>query len=321
MKRIIGLSLSGVIISSRLSLWLIIYACSIPLQVATNMFIVFLQAQKKIKEMARAQAIVKIQSVVLVIISTWVWGLKGFIFATMIAYLLGLWPFIKQVGLNFLTIRLEKTPAKFTFYAVFSVLANGVSELGRHGDIFILDHFTENREAIGYYSLALIFVMAASQVTGTVQAITTPYFSEHAHDKTWIRHQLVRNQGRMLLLSIAVAIGIYILAAILVPWVYGPNYSSTLTYLIVLLIKYVIWSSYAVIGVSLLGMGLMNYNFVVVAITTPTGLILSYFLLQEFGIIGVAWGQVLSAMLTFFLILVANSIAMRNLQSKHIEKI
>ncbi|MEJ5311261.1 MAG: oligosaccharide flippase family protein [Anaerolineae bacterium] len=309
---VIILALNGVTTSSsHLSLWLIVMACSIPLQVLTGIFIVFLQAQKKIKEMARSQAIVKVQSVGLIVVSTWLWGFKGFIFATVAAYALGLWPFLRQIGLKFLTTPLEQKPAHFMQYAFFSVLANGVSQLGQYGDVFILDHFSANREAIGYYSLALIFITAASQVTGTVQSITTPYFSEHAQDKVWFRRQLILNQGRMALLSVAVAIGVYIFAAILVPLFYGPDYASTLIYLAILLIKYVIWSSCAVIGVSLLGLGLMRYNFVVVAITTPIGLTLSYLFLRQFGVIGVAWAQVGVSIAQFLLVLGAIRLAMQ----------
>lgn len=309
---VIALAFTGVITSSqRLSLWLMVYACSIPLQVLTGIFIVFLQAQKKIKEMARSQAIVKVQSVLLIVISAWLWGFKGFVFATVAAYALGLWPFLRQIGLKFLTTPLEQKPAHFMQYALFSVLANGVSQLGQYGDIFILDHFAANREAIGYYALALVFITAAAQVTGTVQSITTPYFSEHAHDEAWFCRQLILNQGRMALLSIAVAVGVYILAWILVPLVYGPDYSPALAYLAVLLVKYVVWSSCAVIGPALLGLGLMHYNFAVVAITTPIGLALSYLLLQQFGIIGVAWAQVGSALAQFFLVLGASWLALR----------
>lgn len=309
---VIVLALSGVITPTpRLSLWLIVYACTIPLQVLTGIFIVFLQAQKKIKEMARSQAIVKIQSVFLIVISTWLWGFKGFIFATVAAYALGLWPFLRQIGVNFLHTPLEQKPARFMQYAFFSVLANGIALLGQSGDILILDHFTVDRAAIGYYALAIIFVAAASQVTGTVQSITTPYFSEHAQDETWFRRQLFLNQLRMALLGVAVAVGVYVLAWILVPLVYGPDYSPTLIYLAILLIKYVTWSSCAVLGSALLGLGLMHYNFVIAAIITTIGLTLSFVFLNQFGVVGVAWAQVCSGILQFILVLGATWLALK----------
>ncbi len=309
---VVVLALTGVITpSSHLSLWLIVYACSIPLQVLTGIFIVFLQAQKKIKEMARSQAIVKVQSVLLIVISAWLWGFKGFIFATIAAYGLGLWPFLRQIGLKFLTTSMEQRPAHFMQYALYSVLANGISQLGQYGDVFILDHFAANREAIGYYSLALIFMTAASQVTGTVQSITTPYFTEHAQDEAWVRRQLLLNQGRMLLLSIGIAITLYILAGILVPVVYGPDYASTLSYLAILLIKYVIWSSCAVTGVAIFSLGFVKYNSLLVMISTPISLLTTFLFLTRFGIVGVAWAQVVSAMVTLCLSLFFISVVLR----------
>ncbi|MBK8418342.1 oligosaccharide flippase family protein [Candidatus Villigracilis saccharophilus] len=296
---VIVLALSGVITSTlRLSLWLIVYACTIPLQVLTGIFIVFLQAQKKIKEMARSQAVVKIQSVVLIVISTWAWGFKGFIFATIAAYALGLWPFLRQIGVNFLHTPLEQKPARFMQYAFFSVLGNGIALLGQRGDILILDHFTVDRAAIGYYALATIFVTAASQVTGTVQSITTPYFSEHAQDETWFRRQLFLNQLRMALLGVAVAVGVYVLAWILVPLVYGPDYSPTLSFLAILLINYVIASSTSLVGVAIFSLGFVKYNSLSVMISTPISLITTFVFLTKFGIIGVAWAQVVLALVS-----------------------
>ncbi len=314
---IILLSQTGVITSSqRLSTWLLVYACTIPLQVLTGIFIVFLQAKKKIKEMARSQAIVKAQSVLIIVTCAWLWGFKGFIFATIASYALGLLPFLHQIGMSFLTTSIEQKPRHFMQYALFSVLANGIGQLGQYGDVFILDHFSLDRVAIGYYALALIFITAAVQVTGTVQSITTPYFSEHAQDKDWFRRQLVLNQVRMALLSLVVAVGVYILALIFVPWVYGIDYSPVLLYLAILLIKYVVYSSYAVIGPALLGLGLMHYNFVVVAITTPIGLAVSYVFLQQFGVLGIAWAQVGTAILTFFLVLAAYRLAIKRVFSE-----
>jgi O-antigen/teichoic acid export membrane protein len=307
------LTLTGVITSSHeLSLWLLIYAIGIPFVALTGLLTVYLQALKKIKQMARVQAIIKLQSVVVIVVCTWMWGFKGFIFATIIAYIIGLIPLIKQVGLGFIkTNSNRKIPNNFMHIAIFSLLANGVSMIGQYADIFILDYFALNREAIGYYSLATIFILGATQVTGTVQAIATPYFSERGHDETWFRTKLFQTQTRMVALSIVVAIGIYMIAWLMIQLFYDDNYIVTLSYLSVLLLKYIVYSSVAIIGVSLVGLGLMKYNFIAVAITTPVGVMLSYFLLQRYGTIGVAWAQVLASVVTFILVLLISRIALR----------
>lgn len=305
-----ALSLTGTLTSTkRLSFWLIIYAFVIPSDVLTNLFIVFLQSQKRIKKMARSQAIIKLQTLPIVIFTTWQFGFKGFIFSTIFAHLIGLWPLINLVGLNFLKIPIEKKPAQFMNFALFSLLANGVGQISLRGDMFILDHYAADRESIGYYSLALIFISAASQITGTVQSITTPYFSEKAEDEIWFRKQLALNQKRMVILSVVVALGVFILARIIIPIVYGNEYLPTIKYLLILLLRYIIWSSYAIIGPALIGLGQIKYNFLVTTIITPIGLFLSYYLLQQHGIIGVSWAQVGTALIQLSLMYIISKIA------------
>ncbi len=299
-----SLSLSGVLTTStRLSFWLMVYAIIIPFAVFTDILTVFLQAQKRTKEMAKAQSIIKAQSVIIVVMCTWQWGFQGFVFATIFGYAVGLIPLLWQVKLRFLSARSTGAPPQFFNIALFSVLANGMVALSRYADIVLLDHFCSDREEIGYYSLATIFVLGAIMVTSTVQSIATPYFSARAHDRAWFREQLIKNQKLMVAVSLAVAVAVYGAAQFLVHLVYGSSYESSLTYLAVLLIRYVLWSSHAIIGVALLGLGLVRYNFIVVLVSTPIGVTLSYILLQRFGVIGVAWGQVSSALVSLLIIL------------------
>lgn len=309
---LIGLSAGGIITSSRhLSTWLIVYALAIPFATTTNVLIAFLQALKRIRQMARAQAWIKAQSFVAIVLGTWLWGFPGLVFSTIAARIAGLIPLLRQVGSRFLAAGAGTLPADFAHIAIFSVLANGVGMVGRYSDIFILDHFSADRAAIGCYSLATIFTFAASQVTGTVQSIATPYFSERADDPAWFRSRLVRNQIRVMMLSIATAFAVYGLAWILMSTVYAGTYRLTLSYLPILLLRYVVWSSYSVIGVALLGLGYVRYNSAVVAVAAPLGLALSYVLLTRAGIVGVAWAQVFTALGTLPAMLWMCRLAMR----------
>ena len=233
-----SLCLTGVLTSStRLSSWLMVYALIIPFAVFTDILTMFLQAQKRTKEMAKAQSIVKAQLAVLVIACTWQWGFRGFIFATIFGFAVGLLPLLWQVKLRFLSAKSTSPPPQFFNIALFSALANGMVMLMQYADILLLDHFSGEREEIGYYSLATIFVLAAMLVTSTAQSIAAPYFSERAHDKVWLREQLIKNQKRLAALSLAIAIALYGAAQFLVPLVYGPSYESSLIYLAILLIR------------------------------------------------------------------------------------
>lgn len=306
-----ALAYGGFIAAADMSYWFIVYGLALPFMALTNLGMVYLQAIKQINKMAKTQSIIKLQSFILILVSTYIWGFKGFIVATICAYAVGLIPLIKEIGYKFI---LEKTykPERFMYIAVFSMLANGVSLLGQYGDIFILDKFCNDRVQIGFYSLATIFLTGAMQVTGTVQSIVTPYFSEHSNDKRWVYSQLIKNQIRMMLLGVLVAVGIYFFCYYFVPWFYGYDYTITLLYLRILLLKYVIYSSYAITGVCLVGLGLMKYNFGVVFISTPVSLFLSYLLLQSFGVIGVTYAQLFTAMFVFILQITMTKIALSN---------
>jgi O-antigen/teichoic acid export membrane protein len=293
---------AGYITSSEsLAFWLSVYAIVIPFGVFTDILIAYLQATKHIREMARAQAIIRFQSFTLVVMATWLYGMPGFIFATICAYIVGLIPLLWQVKLNFFKYSIKAIPNTFYNIAIFSALANSVATLRQYSDIFILDLFTQNRTEIGYYSLATIFVLAASQITSTVQAISTPYLSERASDLVWFRSKVFDTQLRMSLLSMAVGVGIYILCWLLVHFFYGITYQSTITYASILIIRYIIWSSCAVIGPALFALEMVRYNFVSAVISTLFGIFFSYHWLQQFGIIGVAWAQVIAAIILFIL--------------------
>jgi O-antigen/teichoic acid export membrane protein len=286
--------------------WLMIYSLAIPFAVMSELLVTFLQAQKKIKVMARIQSIVKIQSVVIIIICTWRWGFKGFIVATVIAFVAGLIPLFLQVGTRFLTLRSRCHTQRFMHYATYSMLGNFVSQLGQRGDILILDHLVKNRANIGYYALASIFTLAAVQATGVVQQILIPYFSEHSNDIAWIKKQLKINIQRMTLLGIVIALFIYFAAWFIISAFFDPSYYIVLQYLSVLLVGYFIFSTYAVVGAALLGLGFMRYNFLCVVISTPLSLLFMCIGFNHFGIIGLAWSSVVAssvkAMLTFCLL-------------------
>jgi O-antigen/teichoic acid export membrane protein len=311
------LASTGIITSSEhLALWLIIYALHIPFAAGTEIFLAYLQALKKIREIARTQMIIKLQAFVFIIFSTVIWGFRGFIFATIAAYIAGQIPLLITTGTGFLKRKTGPLPAGFISLAFFGAMTNVTSLIGKFGDIFILDHFAAQREEIGFYALASLFMFGAIQVTSTIQTISTPYFSERATDISWLRQTVRSTQLKMAGLSIVAAVGLYVVAYLLVEFYYGPAYRSMMQYIPILLLRYIVWSCFAVVGVALLGMGYMKYNLIVVSITTPVLLVLSYVFLQSMGIPGVAWAQVTASGIGFVLTMILYRTALRKIKEK-----
>jgi O-antigen/teichoic acid export membrane protein len=82
-------------------------------------------------------------------------------------------------------------------------------------------------------------------------------------------------------------------------------------YLPILLLRFVVWSSYAIIGVALFGLGLVRYNVLAIAVATPIGFVLSYLWLRHYGIVGLAWAQVATALCTLGIQLIQARIGLR----------
>ncbi|MNL25628.1 hypothetical protein D3C87_1471150 [compost metagenome] len=113
------------------------------------------------------------------------------------------------------------------------------------------------------------------------------------------------------------SVGVYLGASILVPLIYGPSYDSTLGYLAILLVKYILWSSGIIIGAALFSLGHIRYNFFSSLIALPIGIVASYLLLERFGMHGVAIAQVISAVVVLLLQLSFANFLLRNRPHRH----
>ena len=99
--------------------------------------------------------------------------------------------------------------------------------------------------------------------------------------------------------------------ALLIIPLYRADYSGALVFLDILLLKYVLWSSFAILGVSIMSLGRPRYNVVGALITTPLGLGLTYYMLKRYGTMGVAWAQVITHGIQLPVLLVLYQLATR----------
>ncbi|MEM5636773.1 polysaccharide biosynthesis C-terminal domain-containing protein [Bacillus toyonensis] len=155
-----------------------------------------------------------------------------------------------------------------------------------------MDNFITDRVEMGYYSIATIFLLGATQITATLQNIYTPYLTEKSNDYKGLKVMAFNLQKKAIILSVVAGVAVYIGSLVFVPFFYGESYKSTITYTGILMIKYVLYSSYAIMGVTLLAMGKMKENFYVTLISAPIALLINYVASQYFGIIGIAWAQI-----------------------------
>lgn len=310
---ILVLSFTEILASREASFWIVIYSVILPFAAITDLLTVYLQSQKCIKEMAMIQVLLKIILVVFIIILTYFFGFKGFIAGTILSYIVGVIPLLKIVGTKFLKAKMFLDIRNFLNFAFFSLMANGTNMLGNYVDTYLMDHLIIERSQIGYYYIANLFVTAISQVTSTAQSFVTPFFCEKADDGKWMKKNIVRVQVIIIGVSIMGAIFTYLAAYVVITLFYGSQYISSLAYLQLLLIKYIIWSSFAIIGVGLVALGAVKFNFLVVLISTPLRIALAYVLIFDYGIKGIVWSQIVANILMLTIVVTGVIILLKKL--------
>jgi len=268
-----------------------------------SLIMVYFQALKKIQLMAKMQVILRLLGFLILVVATYFYGLIGFILAIVFS------TYIATLPLYFLIKDDLKSRAKVDnvfsqsfFYARWSVAANVFGEIGRSMDIFMLNYLLKDRLSLGYYSLATIFITGLSYITSTAQFIAIPYFSEKGTDKKEFLRVLKKYQKLMILLAFVVTVFALLLVPPFIKFVYGRDYAIAGNYFRILVFKYFFWSCYALLGVAILGLGKMQYNFFSASISVPISFLLSYFFINSYGAMGAAMAQALAYLISLIIV-------------------
>jgi O-antigen/teichoic acid export membrane protein len=280
-----------------------LYALALPALALTSLFFVYLQARQQFAQLAKNQAVIKLLSLLLVIGATYLWGLYGFVGMTIATAYGGLLPLLALTRPLRAAPRTLVLPADFSRLAGYSLFGMLISTLGQSFDFILMDMLAIDRELLGRYSLASIFLLAAMTLTGSIQTIVTPRFTAMLGDPPAFIGYLHGWLRRMLWLSSAAAL-LLLAGAWVLEWLFfGQKYAGFVYYLAILLIKYVLWSGFAVAGSAMLAAGIVKSGVLVAIVTTAASFLIGYPLGLRFGIVGVAWAQVAVAGLSLVLVL------------------
>ena len=283
--------------------WLPFYMMVIPAMIYTSLSMAYLQALKEIQLMAKLQVFLRLLGFIIIVPVTYFYGLAGFVLSTVLIGYLSLIPLLNLVKACFaVKARVTAVFSQSIFYAKWSVSANAVSTFGHYLDIFMLNYLLKDRVNFGYYSLATIFILGLLYINSTVQSIATPYFSEKSDNKNEFLRVLKKYQKLMILFASVVSIVAFAVVPLFIKAVYGNNYAPAGFIFRILILKYFIFSCYALPGVAILGLGKMRYNFYSVSMSAVISFFLSYFFIKSYGITGAAVAQVISYFITFIIV-------------------
>jgi O-antigen/teichoic acid export membrane protein len=297
--------------------WMMIYMFILPASIYTTLFMTYLQALKKIKLMAKMQIALRLVGVIIVVVATYFFRFTGYIFSMIFTGMLGILPLWYLVKNDFNLGKIYKHPnEKIFYYAKWSFAANLVNQISVYIDIFMLNYLVDDRVGLGYYSIATIFFMGLTQITATVQSIATPYFSEKSNDKKGFILALKKYQKIMVLGSLVVSLAAIVIVPVFIRIVFGDKYAIAGDYSRILCVRYFFLSCYALIGVAIVGLGMMKFNFYTSIIATFVTIPINYIFIRWMGVSGAAYAQVISC----FAILLVMVVMIRHVITVHFEK-
>lgn len=293
------------------------YAAQIPAVVALSISLVYLQGLQRFRQLAVSQFLLKAIALPFLVGGAYLFGVSGFVVAALamavfsaLAMLVSAPPVIAGRQPSFL-------PHDFNSLARYSVVGMLLSTLGQSSDLILLDVLHVDKNAIGSYSLATVFLVAASALVGTAQSVATPAFTKLMNDPQRFRQKLFAWSSGMFLAGMLVAVCLLGVAYALKLWFFGSRYAEFPALLSLLIIKFVLWSTYAIGGAALVGIGAIKVGSYIAALTTALAFAVSYPLISRFGVWGAAGAQVIVAVVTFVLIWWIIRSELEKLQQRH----
>lgn len=282
------------------SLVLSAYALQIPALAATSLLLVYFQAIQRFRFFAWAQVGVRILTVVLTVAGAWAFGLPGLLVSALVAALAGMAPFF--IAARPVLDKVQPLPRDFHSLAGFSVVGMLISTIGQYSDILLLDWVGTERSLVAVYSLATIFFFALSSLAGSVQAYVTPLFTSVMHDPAALRAKLRAWTAGLAAAAVPAGLVASALAWSIERWVLGPAYAGLGAMVGILMLRFVIWCTYAVGGAALVGIGAIKQGTWIAGFTTPLAFIVGYPLCAAWNVWGAAWTQVVVALASALLV-------------------
>jgi O-antigen/teichoic acid export membrane protein len=274
-------------------------------QVVNQVMVVYLQALKYFKEIAAIQILSKFISIGLIIGATWVWGLMGFVLASLGGMLFSAgfaqWR-VNRLHLHVETTATDRPFRQHWYYARFSFLANTIGQISLYLDLYLINYLIEDKEQVGYYGFAVTLMLALHLITWTVQQAVTPYFSEKApHGQEFLR--VYRKYSRLfMIVSAACATAGITLVPPIIHWIFRGKYDASMVYFQLLTIGWFVRNLFALKGVALLGMGKIHLNFYSVLLALPISVFSTFVLIRHFGMVGASYGIIVGAAVTWTIV-------------------
>ncbi|MEX1138020.1 MAG: oligosaccharide flippase family protein [Bacteroidota bacterium] len=265
----------------------------------------YLQALKMISVMSKVQIATRSIGIVFMLVLTYFYQAVGYVAGLVVAAYFSLYWLHTIVRKFHGSVPRVTVPDAFRShwkYANYSFLANALGQLNNYADLYLLNYLVSDRVDVGYYGFALMLLIPYNTVTGSIQQITTPYFSEYSTAfTTW---RMLYNKYQRMVVPGVLAITLVSLVAVppLVSFLFSNKYDNSLDYFAVLLGGWFVRNLYSLKGVAMWGLGEIRLNFFASLIALPLTVVSGVFLITHFQTIGAAYANAVGQIILFVLV-------------------
>lgn len=282
------------------SLVLSAYALQIPALATGSLLLVYFQAVQRFRYLAYSQVTIRLLSFTLTAAGAWLYGLDGLLLAALVAAIAGILPLLLAARPVFREMIL---PRDFSSLARYSFIGMLITTAGQYTDILLLDWVGTDHQLVAVYSLSTIFFFALSALAGAVQGVATPMFTGLMGDPAAFRTRLRNWSLGLSAAALPAASGAMALAWSLEHWFLGPAYAGLSLMVAILMLRFLLWCTYAVGGAALVGVGAVKQGTWIAAVTTSLAVAVGYPFCLLWNVWGAAWAQVVVALVSALLIL------------------
>ena len=278
------------------------YALQLPGLAVAGLFLVYLQAVQEFKLLAFWQVLIRLITMLISLAAVYFYGLPGLLVAAGFMAYLACVPLTLLARPLFREAKSVAVPPDFSSLAFYSVFGTAVTAVGQYSDLIILDLVGTSKDVVAVYSLASVFFFAALAIGGAVQSVVTPMFTALMHNPQQFKIKLLRWSFLLCMAAIPISAILVLLAFGVEAWFLGDEYAGLASILAVLMLKYVLWSTFAVGGAAMVGVGAIKQGAWIAVVTTFLTVVIGFPLCRHYGIYGAAWTQVAVALVSALLI-------------------
>jgi len=263
----------------------------------------YYQARKKIRMMATLQFIVKIISILFIVIFTFFFKLKGYIFTVVLTGFLA--TIVFELGIKNIRFKLNYFKLNFKLVksmwhlASYALAANIVGMLATTIDVYLVNYLIADRKEVGYYMFARTILSVYQLLPSTIQQVAFPFFSEQSsnHDK-WYGSYLKYNKLNHLLVGVVVIGGILLLP-VLVKFAFSGKYNRSIHYFVFLSFAWMIKNSNLMKGTAIMGYGRFDINFLASLVSLVLTFPVVFILIRYYELNGAIIGMIIGAFIYY----------------------